>query len=394
MKQVLAAAVLLLAFASSAGAQAARVPTETLLLRRYAATAHTVILEVITLAADGTYLDRADGTLTIRDGATVVATMPAPVSGARIELHDVAYGQHQYIATYSGDENLLPSSSTVLATRVTPLPVLFLLDRASIAGTVGQELTITARFTDVADATGVVTWTVGRRVVAVTPVVNGAATLLYTPDKWMRSTLLIADYSGDDRYGPTWAAGSLSIDSDAATPDARATARQDAATGRWDVDIELAPMPGVTHYQLYVDDNPELSIGTELLFDAAPNHVYVIRGKAHGEYGALSDFGTPDIATTVAFTADRHATLASALASPLDVLELQHAIDLVRAAAGLAPASFTPPGALVTTDDLLALRTALSEAFAVFGIPLTFRELSPRGHVRAAQLRELRDALR
>jgi hypothetical protein len=81
----------------------------------------------------------------------------------------------------------------------------------------------------------------------------------------------------------------------------------------------------------------------------------------------------------------------------IHVIELRIAINSVRVAAGLAPATFPALTGQISVEHLTSLRTALTQARAALGLPtpLTDPSLTPAvTPVRAVHWNELRDGVK
>jgi hypothetical protein len=126
-----------------------------------------------------------------------------------------------------------------------------------------------------------------------------------------------------------------------------------------------------------------------------PNTGYVYAVQSIAADGTRSPLSAPDFATTIVFTDDPLLARTTVIRR-LHVTELQSAINLARAAAGLPPTTFPPPTALVSAADIQALRTSLAAAWSARGVTLTFSEPLVAGvtPIRAVHLQELRDLVR
>jgi hypothetical protein len=73
------------------------------------------------------------GTVTFKDGATVVGSAPVDATNTATLTLSPSSGSHAYTADYSGDSNFSPSSSATLVQTVNPAPLLVTADSASRA---------------------------------------------------------------------------------------------------------------------------------------------------------------------------------------------------------------------------------------------------------------------
>jgi hypothetical protein len=132
---------------------------------------------------------------------------------------------------------------------------------------------------------------------------------------------------------------------------------------------------------------------------AAASTVYRYKVRAVDNASTPSADSNIDLATTVIFTDDPIV----AGATPVKALhwsEVLSAVNLVRGAAGLAPATFadTPaPGGAIKALHATQLRTAIDPARSILGVPaIVYSNPQPvaGSAVRAAHLRELRDGVK
>ena len=128
-----------------------------------------------------------------------------------------------------------------------------------------------------------------------------------------------------------------------------------------------------------------------------PGTTYVYRVRAVGPSfpGTLS---APDIATTIVFT-DDPIVIGSTVIKGTHLTELRTAVNAVRAAAGLAAATFTdasPNGLTVKATHIQELRTALTPARSTLGVPaVSYSNAATAGTiVRAIDLVEIRNGVK
>ncbi len=175
------------------------------------------------------------------------------------------------------------------------------------------------------------------------------------------------------------------------------------ATSNSQVQLSWSPVTGASYFEIWRSANhaPFALVGT-LAGTAATdpgrvsNTTYLYKLRARRGVAA-SPFTNVELATTMMF---QDATLAASRIKAVHFTQLRSAVDAVRAAAGLAPASFpdatlTPGSTNVRLVHLTSLRTALNEAYAAIGMPaITYAQptLTAGSIVRAAHLLELRAA--
>jgi hydrazine synthase alpha subunit-like protein/fibronectin type III domain protein len=134
---------------------------------------------------------------------------------------------------------------------------------------------------------------------------------------------------------------------------------------------------------------------------AVAGNAYIYKVRAIDTSTGTSAYSIPDVATTFAFT-DDPLIVQSTRIKAIHFTELRQAVNALRAAAGLAAATFTDP--TITTATIVKavheqeLRTALNQARAALGMSsLTFTDaalLPGTTGIRALHLQELRNGLK
>src|SRR5439155_1608879 len=121
------------------------------------------------------------GTVTFRDGATVLATVTLANGSASFVTSTLAVGSHSLTAAYSGGGNFLASTSATVIHTVNPGSTSTSLSSTPNPSTLGQTVTLSATVSAVAPAVGVPTGTVtfrdGATSLGVVTLVNGSASL-------------------------------------------------------------------------------------------------------------------------------------------------------------------------------------------------------------------------
>lgn len=152
-------------------------------------------------------------------------------------------------------------------------------------------------------------------------------------------------------------------------------------------------------------DSPFVTIQTTALTNfsdtvaAGSAHIYKVR--AVDTTAGTSPYSTPDAAATIFFT-DDPAIGGVTPVKPVHVAELRVAVNLLRAASGLTPASFTDPAisnaTLLKAIHFQELRTALVQARGSYGLsPPVFTDATLTSGVtnaRAVHLQELRNGVK
>jgi hypothetical protein len=212
-----------------------------------------------------------------------------------------------------------------------------------------------------------------------------------------RSSRWVA-YGNNDEASADFTVGAVTSTTVVAAP---ANVRA-AAASPTSVTTSWSPAAGAAKYAILRADHgsafSEIAQTTALSFTntaLTPGTGYVYAVQSIASDGTRSAPSAPDFATTVAFTDDPLVARVTVIRR-LHVTELQSAVNLARAAAGLAPTTFAAPGALVTVADLQALRTSLAAAWAARGVTVTFSEPLVAGvtPIRALHLQELRELVR
>ena len=148
------------------------------------------------------------GTVTFKDGATVLGTATLVNGSASLSVSTLAVGSHSLTAAYSGGGNFLASTSAAVTQVVNQGNTTTTLTSTPNPSTAGQAVTLSATVSAVAPATGVPTGSVtfrdGVTSLGVVTLVNGSASLSV-------STLAIGSHSLTAVYSSSAAfAGSTS----------------------------------------------------------------------------------------------------------------------------------------------------------------------------------------
>jgi hypothetical protein len=167
------------------------------------------------------------------------------------------------------------------------------------------------------------------------------------------------------------------------------------ATSASQVSVTWSPRSGAMSYEIQrsYDNSPYQTIATvtsPAYTDAVPfaDKTYVYHVRAVYPLGA-SAWSAPDIATTFFFTDDPLSPQVTPV-KRVHLIELRHAVNLVRAAAGLPAATFTDPTpAGVKAVHLTELRSALDTARGTLGLQALWT--APLSVVAADDVFYLRD---
>ena len=138
------------------------------------------------------------GTVTFRDGATVLGTVTLVNGSASLSISTLAVGAHSLTAAYSGAGNFLASTSAAVAQTVNPGSTTTTLTSTPNPSGFGQAVTLSATVSAVAPAVGVpagtVTFRDGLTVLGTATLVNGRASLSI-------STLAVGSHPLTAAYG-------------------------------------------------------------------------------------------------------------------------------------------------------------------------------------------------
>jgi sugar lactone lactonase YvrE len=143
----------------------------------------------------------ATGSVTFTDGSTLLGTVALTGGVATLSLPSLAAGQHNVIASYSGDVADFPSASAPFAQVVQLRPTTDVLTATTTSLTDGKQLTLISvvRWSGAVTPTGTVNFTIGNTVIGTATLDNiGVATLTIVLDPG--SATIVAGYSGDSVY--------------------------------------------------------------------------------------------------------------------------------------------------------------------------------------------------
>ena len=133
--------------------------------------------------------------------------------------------------------------------------------------------------------------------------------------------------------------------------------------------------------------------------NVSPGTTYLYRVRARLNTGALSGYSNTDLATTIIFS-DDPLTAGVTEVKAAHLTELRQAVNAVRAAAGLAAATWTdsaPLGVVIKGVHLQELRTNVDQAYSTIGLwvqPYTDTTLSTAIPVKKVHVEELRQRVK
>jgi large repetitive protein len=309
--------------------------------------------DVLVLSASvgtvGLITDQGDGTYTA--SITSAAAGTATITGT---LNGVAIG---------GTASVLFQGSTITSLSSSANPAL-----------VSQSVTFTATVTSATSGalSGTVTFKRGSDTIGTGPLNSGSASI--TVSSLAQGTHTItAVYGGSASFtGSTSPAVQQLV---SLTPFGAPPLLVATATSTSQVTLTWAPVDGATSYGLLRKTSggsyvPLATVATNGHVDSSltanTTYLYKVQAIKPGQTSALS---APDAATTIVFT---NPSLAGVTVKTVHVVQLRTAVNAMRAAAGLAPATFAddplPAGNAIRRTHITDLRTALDAARTFLGV--------------------------
>lgn len=189
------------------------------------------------------------------------------------------------------------------------------------------------------------------------------------------------------------------------SPPAAPTGFTATANGTSQVSLLWTAVPGATSYEIHRSTAGPAAYGLlhtlnttshiDTAVSANTSYLYKVRARSGTTAG---DFSPVDAATTIVFTNDP--LTAGLIIRALHVTEIRTAVNALRVAAGLSPATFASPlttGTVIQAVHLTELRTALNAARtqATLGaLSYTDPGAGPGTTVRAAHFQELRNGVK
>src|SRR5207249_110346 len=163
-----------------------------------------VVGQAVTLSTTVTALAPAvglpTGTVTFRDGATVLGTVTLVNGSASLVTSTLAVGSHPLSATYSGSATFAASTSPTVTQIVNPAATSTSLTSSPNPSTSGQAVTLSSTVTSAAGVpTGTVTFRDGATVLGTVTLVNGSASLV-TSTLTVGTHPLTATYNGSATF--------------------------------------------------------------------------------------------------------------------------------------------------------------------------------------------------
>jgi len=173
----------------------------------------------VDVAVDNTYhLTSSGGTITLFDNGTQIATGAMSQGIAFFPLTTLAVGAHSLTATYSGDNDLKPSTSTAFTQNVSQATSTTSVSLSASSVNFGQSATLTAtvQAAYTGTPTGTVTFLDGTTTLGTSAMTNGSAQ--FTASAFTPGTHSIsAKYSGDTNFSASNSTASQTLTVNQAT---------------------------------------------------------------------------------------------------------------------------------------------------------------------------------
>jgi ELWxxDGT repeat protein len=291
----------------------------------------------------------------------------------------IGEGAHTFSATFNTTGNITITATdtvtgtingnTIVPVKLTTTTTLVSSENPSLTG---QSVTFTATVSslDAGTITGTVTFKDGAATIGSGPVSGGTAT--FTTSALAHGVHSItAEYGGDTNFGSSVSDPlSQTVNTSAFGPPVIFLA---TATNSTNVALGWTAVSGATSYEVWRSSGGSAYAfltstgGTNLNDSVSANTTYLYKVRAVNG-GGPSGFSSVDAATTVVFT---DASLSGVLVKAVHLTQLRTAVNAMRAAASLGPATFTDPspaGVTIKAVHITELRTALDAARSVIGL--------------------------
>jgi predicted transcriptional regulator len=174
------------------------------------------------------------GTVTFKDGATTLATVPLSGTTAAFTTSSLTVGSHSITATYNGDTNFASSTSPVLIQTVGQAATSTALTSSQNPSALGQAVTFTATVTPTSGSgtpTGTVTFKDGATTLATVPL-SGTTAAFTTSSLTVGSHSITATYNGDTNFASSTSPVLIQTVGQAATSTALTSSQNPSALGQ------------------------------------------------------------------------------------------------------------------------------------------------------------------
>jgi hypothetical protein len=318
------------------------------------------------------------GTVTFKDGSTVLGTGVLSGGLATFTTSTLAVGGHSIIAEYGGNTNFDTSASGALAQTVNKAATATTVTSSANPSVFGQTVTFTATVAAVSPGagspSGTVTFKDGTTVLGTVPLSGGAGTLS-TSSLSVGSHPITVEYAGDTNFYPS-VSGSLSQTvsradtSTSLTSTANPSVFGQAVTFTATV-VPVAPGAGIPSGTVTFKEG-STTLGIETL-DSTGKATLAILSLAVGSHSIAAYYGgstnyngsTGSLLQTV-----NPATTATTLTSAANPSVFGQPVTFTATVSAVAPGTGTPTGTVTFNDGATLLTTATlnSSAQATFTV--------------------------
>jgi uncharacterized protein (TIGR03437 family) len=227
----------------------------------------------------------ATGTVTFKDGNSVVGTDTLNNGATVLVLPPLSSGSHALTAVYSGDKDYDSTTSATVNLMTVATPAMITLTASPNPSTGGQAITLSAAVTPTA-ATGTVTFKDGSSVVGTGTLNNGAAVLVLSAPS-NGSHAFTAVYGGDKYHDSTTSA---TVNLTTITPPAviTLTVSPNPSTGGQAITLSATVTPAATTGTVTFKDGSSV-VGTGTLNNGAA--VLVLSAPSNGSHAFTAVYG-------------------------------------------------------------------------------------------------------
>jgi hypothetical protein len=326
----------------------------------------------MTTTGEALYL--MSGTVTFSDGATTLGSVSVSNFSAVLTTSALAAGTHSLTASYSGDNNYLPSAGsatqTVQGGGGGTHPTTTTLTSSPNPSTVGQAVTLTAALTQTVSpdtATGTVSFADGATPLGSVPISGGTATLTVSTLA-AGSHSLSANYSGDAGYAASTGTTTQVVQAGGktATTTSLAVSPNPAVPGQT-VSLTATVAPAATTGSVTFFDDAT-SLGSSAL--TAGTATLAISNFSAGNHSLTARYGgdsTYDVSTSSAVTLAVNALSLTVTPNPAAVGQLVVLTATVTPSTAAGAVSFLDGNTVLGTRNLVNGTAALGTSSLAAG---------------------------
>ena len=176
---------------------------------------------VLITASVGAVVGTPTGSVTFKDGTSVIATIPLTSGIATFSSSTLAVGAHSFTVSYSGTNSFDPSEAGPFSLSVSPTATTTTLSVPTSTPGVAQPetfiATVSPAVSGAASPTGTVVFHDGSAVLGTATLANGQAAITVALSGVGTSQVITASYSGSDGYQPS-SSGNQTVTVVQATP--------------------------------------------------------------------------------------------------------------------------------------------------------------------------------